>query len=117
MRRCVPLFLRASVYQQRMLQKKYYFKKYMDEEYAYLKGKFRFSQEEVEGVYMEAFMAAYKGVVTQQFQWKSSFKTYLYKIVNNKAVDLLRKKKRQDPDTDLDEMPHIIDIPSALFRR
>lgn len=47
---------------------------------------------EIDDVMQEVLLALYCGL--HKFNFKSSFKTYLYKIIKNKAVDFLRNKKR-----------------------
>ena len=49
--------------------------------------------EDAEDVTQEVFVKAYKGI--KSFDGKSSFKTWLYKIASNAAMDELRKRKRR----------------------
>ena len=50
--------------------------------------------EEVEDAEQELIIALYKSI--RNFNFKSSFKTYLYRMAKNKAVDVIRKKKREE---------------------
>lgn len=52
--------------------------------------------EDAEDVTQEVFVKAYKGI--KSFDGKSSFKTWLYKIASNAAMDELRKRKRRGSD-------------------
>jgi len=45
----------------------------------------------------EIFLKAYQSL--EQFQWKSSFSTWLYRITSNHCTDLLRKKIRQKTES------------------
>ena len=50
--------------------------------------------EEVEDAEQELIIALYKSI--KSFNFESSFKTYLYRMAKNKAVDIIRKKKRDE---------------------
>lgn len=52
--------------------------------------------EDAEDVTQEVFVKAYKGI--KSFDGKSSFKTWIYKIASNCAMDELRKRKRRGID-------------------
>ncbi|MFW5867535.1 MAG: sigma-70 family RNA polymerase sigma factor [Armatimonadota bacterium] len=56
---------------------------------------------EAEDVTQEAFVRAYKSL--PRFRGASSFHTWLYRIASNLAIDVVRKRKRQDPTFSLDE--------------
>jgi len=56
---------------------------------------------EAEDVTQEAFLRAYKSL--PRFRGASSFHTWLYRIASNLAIDVVRKRKRQDPTFSLDE--------------
>ena len=48
--------------------------------------------EDLEDVEQEILMALYKGL--PKFSFKSSFSTYLFRMCRNKAIDHIRKRKR-----------------------
>lgn len=50
------------------------------------------SEEECFDAYADSILEMIKNVDTDVFAWRSSIKTYLYRIFNNKCVDLIRKK-------------------------
>jgi len=49
--------------------------------------------EDVEDVEQEILLALYKGL--PKFSFKSNFKTYLFRLCRNKAIDFIRSRKRQ----------------------
>jgi RNA polymerase sigma factor (sigma-70 family) len=54
--------------------------------------KFRLTEEEAFDAYADAILSAIASISGGQFQGNSSIKTFLYRIYQNKCVDLLRKK-------------------------
>jgi RNA polymerase sigma-70 factor (ECF subfamily) len=56
---------------------------------------------EAEDVTQEAFLRAYRSL--PRFRGASSFHTWLYRIASNLAIDVVRKRKRQEPTFSLDE--------------
>jgi|LSQX01.1.fsa_nt_gb RNA polymerase sigma-70 factor (ECF subfamily) len=56
---------------------------------------------EAEDVTQEAFLRAYRSL--PRFRGASSFHTWLYRIASNLAIDVVRKRKRQEPTYSLDE--------------
>ncbi len=50
------------------------------------------TEEDVEDIMQETALALYKNL--SEFSFKSSFITYLYRLCRNKAVDHIRKKKK-----------------------
>ena len=56
---------------------------------------------EAEDVTQEAFLRAYRSL--SRFRGASSFHTWLYRIASNLAIDVVRKRKRQEPTFSLDE--------------
>src|SRR6218665_2114083 len=63
--------------------------------YAYLirelAWKHKLTEDECSMVYSDALLTVIGHIQTRRFEGRSSLKTYLYQIVNNKCVDLLRK--------------------------
>jgi RNA polymerase sigma-70 factor (ECF subfamily) len=60
-------------------------------------------------IVQEAFLRVYKGIAT--FEGSSSFFTWLYRIVTNLAIDLMRKPGRKPAE--LDEARNMEDEPDA----
>lgn len=56
---------------------------------------------EAEDVTQEAFLRAFRSL--PRFRGASSFHTWLYRIASNLAIDVVRKRKRQEPTFSLDE--------------
>ena len=54
------------------------------------------NKEDAEDAAQEVFVKAYRAI--SGFDGKSSFKTWLYKIASNVAMDELRKRKRRNSD-------------------
>ncbi len=50
---------------------------------------------DAEDVVQEAFVKAYQALVADEFDGRSSVKTWLYRIVTNASLDALRKRKRK----------------------
>lgn len=55
---------------------------------------------EAEDLAQDVFVDIY--LYKERFHFKNSFKTYLYTIGRNKAVDFIRKQKKQIPVMDMD---------------
>lgn len=49
---------------------------------------------DAEDVVQEAFVKAYRALANDEFDGRSSVKTWLYRIVTNASLDALRKRKR-----------------------
>jgi len=56
---------------------------------------------EAEDVTQEAFLRAFRSL--PRFRGASSFHTWLYRIASNLAIDVVRKRKRQEPTFSLDQ--------------
>ncbi|RKX83290.1 MAG: hypothetical protein DRP58_09015 [Spirochaetes bacterium] len=54
---------------------------------------FRGPIEDIEDVEQEILLALYRGL--PKFSFKSNFKTYLFRLCRNKAIDFIRRRKRQ----------------------
>ncbi len=54
--------------------------------------KYSLEQEEAFNAYSDTILQAIDNFINTRFENRSSIKTYLYKIFNNKCVDLIRKK-------------------------
>ena len=57
--------------------------------------------EDASDVAQEAFLSAWKGL--PNFRGESGFTTWLYRLVNNAAIDHLRRTKKQRCDVSLDD--------------
>ena len=57
--------------------------------------------EDAADVAQEAFLSAWKGL--PNFRGESGFATWLYRLVNNAAIDHLRKAKKQRADISMDD--------------
>ena len=55
-------------------------------------GLFRGHREDMEDAEQEILLALYRSL--SGFRFESGFKTYLYRFTRNKAIDIIRKKKR-----------------------
>ncbi|MEO6818670.1 MAG: sigma-70 family RNA polymerase sigma factor [Ginsengibacter sp.] len=64
--------------------------------YAYLikegMNKYSLEQEDAFTAYSDTILQSINNITSSLFEERSSLKTYLYKIFNNKCVDLIRKK-------------------------
>jgi RNA polymerase sigma factor (sigma-70 family) len=56
------------------------------------RSKYSISEEESFDAYTDAVLSAIETITKGKFENRSSLKTYLYKIFQNKCVDLIRKK-------------------------
>ena len=54
--------------------------------------KYCLTEEEVFDAYADCILQVINNIVAGSFEQKSTIKTYLYRIFNNKCVDLIRKK-------------------------
>ena len=54
--------------------------------------KYSLDQEDAFNAYSDTILQAIESVTANRFEKRSSLKTYLYRIFNNKCVDLIRKK-------------------------
>jgi RNA polymerase sigma-70 factor (ECF subfamily) len=54
--------------------------------------KYSLDQEDAFNAYSDTILVAINNIVSTRFENRSSLKTYLYRIFNNKCVDLIRKK-------------------------
>ncbi len=69
---------------------------YQDRIYGYL-ARMLADPEEAEDVAQEVFLRAYRSL--GRFRGTSSFHTWLYRIASNLAIDVARRRKRQDNTT------------------
>ncbi|MBN2194143.1 MAG: RNA polymerase sigma factor [Polyangiaceae bacterium] len=58
------------------------------------------SQEEAEDVVQEAYVKAYRSLVSGQFDGRAAIGTWLFRIVSNGAIDALRSRARRPVPTD-----------------
>jgi RNA polymerase sigma-70 factor (ECF subfamily) len=66
------------------------------------------SQEDAHDVYQEAFLRVYKNL--DQFRFDCSFHTWLYRIVTNLCLDILRKRKvRKEESTVVETSEGVVD--------
>lgn len=54
--------------------------------------RYSIDQEDAFNAYSDTVLQAINNIVTGRFENRSTLKTYLYRIFNNKCVDLIRKK-------------------------
>lgn len=54
--------------------------------------KYSLNQEEAFSAYSDAILQTIDNIVNTSFENRSALKTYIYRIFNNKCVDLIRKK-------------------------
>ena len=54
---------------------------------------FRGCREDMEDAEQEILMSLFMGL--KNFKFRSSFKTYFYRLSKNRAIDILRRKKRE----------------------
>ncbi len=54
--------------------------------------KYSLDEEEAFNAYSDTILQAIDNIVNTRFENRSSLKTYIYRIFNNKCVDLIRKK-------------------------
>jgi RNA polymerase sigma-70 factor (ECF subfamily) len=55
---------------------------------------------DAEDVVQEAYVKAYRALVTGEFDGRANVSTWLYRIVTNQAIDAMRGRKRRPPPTD-----------------
>lgn len=67
--------------------------------------------EDATDVAQEAFLAAWRGL--PNFRGEAGFSTWLYRLVNNAAIDHLRKTKKQRGDVSLDDEESHVDTPDT----
>lgn len=67
--------------------------------------------EDATDVAQEAFLAAWKGL--PNFRGEAGFSTWLYRLVNNAAIDHLRKTKKQRFDVSLEGDEGHVDTPDT----
>jgi RNA polymerase sigma-70 factor, ECF subfamily len=58
------------------------------------------SSADAEDVVQEAFVKAYRALSEDSFDFRSSVKTWLYRIVTHSAIDALRRRARQPVTSD-----------------
>src|SRR5450432_714440 len=54
--------------------------------------KYSLDQEDAFNAYSDTILQAIDNIVNTRFENRSTLKTYIYRIFNNKCVDLIRKK-------------------------
>lgn len=55
---------------------------------------------DAEDVVQEAYVRAYRALVAQEFDGRSSVKTWLYRIVTHASIDAMRQRKRRETVSD-----------------
>jgi len=77
-------------------KKRPYFEKELYLKYKYFidegTRKFRLSYEDSFSAYSDAVMSVIHNIIANDFEKRSSLKTYLFQIYSNKCIDLVRKK-------------------------
>jgi RNA polymerase sigma-70 factor, ECF subfamily len=56
---------------------------------------------DAEDVVQEAYVKAYRGLMSGEFDGRANVSTWLYRIVTNQSIDAMRGRKRRPPPTDL----------------
>jgi RNA polymerase sigma-70 factor, ECF subfamily len=56
---------------------------------------------DAEDVVQEAYVKAYRGLMTGEFDGRANVSTWLYRIVTNQSIDAMRSRKRRPQPTDL----------------
>lgn len=69
------------------------------------------SPEDAMDVAQDAFLAAWRGL--PNFRGEAGFSTWLYRLVNNAAIDHLRKTKKQQSDVSLDDDEGRLELPDG----
>ena len=72
------------------------------------------NESDADDVVQETFMRAYRNL--DSFDARASFGTWLHRIATNAALDLLRRRKRDDADPLADELPAPASSDSVTFR-
>jgi RNA polymerase sigma-70 factor (ECF subfamily) len=55
---------------------------------------------DAEDVVQEAYVKAYRALMTGEFDGRANVSTWLYRIVTNQSIDAMRSRKRRPPATD-----------------
>lgn len=74
------------------------------------KKKYNLTQEDVFSCYSDAVIKVIDNIRSKLFEGRSSIKTYLYQVFNNKCVDQIRKNT-----TKKSEVHHVLDISDHLY--
>lgn len=56
---------------------------------------------DAEDVVQEAYVKAYRALMTGEFDGRANVSTWLYRIVTNQSIDAMRSRKRRPASTDL----------------
>jgi RNA polymerase sigma-70 factor (ECF subfamily) len=72
------------------------------------------NESDADDVVQEAFMRVYRSL--DSFDARASFGTWIYRIATNAALDLLRRRKREDAEPVNDELPSPATSDSLTFR-
>jgi RNA polymerase sigma-70 factor, ECF subfamily len=72
------------------------------------------SEQDAEDIYQEAFLKAYRYI--GNFRFECSFYTWIYRIVTNLCLDLMRRRKtrREDPAVVMDSSGEELDLLSMV---
>ena len=69
------------------------------------------NEQDAEDVVQESFLRAYKQL--GRFESRANFGTWLYRIVSNCSVDLMRAKQARHDQTRSDSLDEVADLPAA----
>src|ERR1700752_4594410 len=69
------------------------------------------NEQDAEDVVQEAFLRAYRQL--GRFESRANFGTWLYRIVANCSVDLMRAKQARHDQTRGDSLDEVADLPAA----
>jgi RNA polymerase sigma-70 factor (ECF subfamily) len=73
--------------------------------------KYSLQEEEAIDAYSDALLAAIDAITNGSFEKRSSIKTFIYRVFNNKCVDTIRKKT-----TNKSSVNRTVDLPDTLMQ-
>jgi RNA polymerase sigma-70 factor (ECF subfamily) len=73
--------------------------------------KYSLQEDEAFDAYSDTLLAAIESITNGSFEKRSSIKTFIYRVFNNKCVDIIRKKT-----TNKSSVNRTVDLPDALMQ-